>query len=126
MSSRTTCICRRAWTRFWSKPGYHLGLVLANQHLGQLSGPTREAIAANARTRVIFQCGQDDARYLAREFDPWLGDLQLRNLRPYQVAVRQFHAGRTERPFTAVTRPDPPSLGADHGRGLIEVALARS
>ena len=105
--------------------GYHLGLVLANQHLGQLSGPTREAIAANARTRVIFQCGQDDARYLAREFDPWLGDLQLRNLRPYQVAVRQFHAGRTERPFTGVTRPEPPSLGADHGRGLIEVALAR-
>src|ERR1700693_742759 len=105
--------------------GYHLGLVLANQHLGQLSGPTREAIAANARTRVIFQCGQDDARYLAHEFDPWLGDLQLRNLRPYQVAVRQFHAGRTERPFTGVTRPEPPSLGADHGRGLIEVALAR-
>src|ERR1700694_4365321 len=59
------------------------------------------------------------------EFPPWLGPLQLRTLRPYQVAVRQFHAGRTERPFTGVTRPEPPSLGADHGRGLIEVALAR-
>ena len=105
--------------------GYHLGLVLANQHLGQLASPTREALAANARTRVVFQCGQDDARYLAREFSPWLGDLQLRNLQPYQVAVRQFRDGRTERPFTGVTRPEPPSLGADHGRGLIEVALAR-
>lgn len=105
--------------------GYHVGLVLANQHLGQLAPPTREALAANARTRVVFQAGQDDARYLAREFAPWLGDLQLRNLRPHQVAVRQFRDGRTERPFTGVTRPEPPSLGDDHGESLIEAALKR-
>ena len=105
--------------------GYHLGLVLANQHLGQLASATREALAANARTRVTFQCGQDDARYLAREFSPWLGDLQLLNLQPHQVAVRQFRDGRTERPFTGITRPEPPSLGADHALGLIREALAR-
>ncbi|MHB8688118.1 MAG: type IV secretory system conjugative DNA transfer family protein [Candidatus Dormibacteraceae bacterium] len=105
--------------------GYHLGLVLANQHLGQLASATREALAANARTRVVFQCGQDDARYLAREFSPWLGDLQLRNLQPHQVAVRQFRDGRTERPFTGVTRPEPPSFGADHAAALTAAALAR-
>ena len=27
--------------------------------------------------------------------------------------------------IAGVTRPEPPSLGADHARGLIEVALAR-
>jgi hypothetical protein len=105
--------------------GYHLGLVLANQHLGQLASPTREALAANARTRVVFQCGQEDARYLAREFSPWLGDLQLLNLQPHQVAVRQFRDGRTERPFTGVTRPEPPSLGAAHAAALTVAALER-
>ena len=105
--------------------GYHLGLTLANQHLGQLNPTTREALAANARTRVTFQCGQDDARYLAREFEPWLGDLQLRNLRPHQVAVRQFRNGRTERPFTGVTRPEPPSLGSDNAEQLVTAALRR-
>jgi hypothetical protein len=105
--------------------GYRLGLVLANQHLGQLASPTREALAANARTRVVFQCGQEDARYLAREFSPWLGDLQLRNLQPHQVAVRQFRDGRTERPFTGVTRPEPSSLGAAHAAALTAAALAR-
>jgi hypothetical protein len=105
--------------------GYRLGLVLANQHLGQLASATREALAANARTRVVFQCGQEDARYLAREFSPWLGDLQLLNLQPHQVAVRQFRDGRTERPFTGITRPEPPSLGAAHAAALTASALAR-
>ena len=105
--------------------GYHLGLVLANQHLGQLTTTTREALAANARTRVVFQCGQEDARYLAREFSPWLSDLQLMNLQAHQVAVRLFRDGRTERPFTGVTRPEPPGFGADHAAALSAVALAR-
>jgi len=105
--------------------GYRLGLVLANQHLGQLASATREALAANARTRVVFQCGQEDARYLAREFSPWLGDLQLLNLQPHQVAVRQFRDGRTERPFTGITRPEPPSLGAAHAAALTAAALTR-
>jgi hypothetical protein len=51
-----------------------LGLVLAHQHLGQLTSATREAIVANARTRVVFQCGLDDARALAAEFEPALGE----------------------------------------------------
>ncbi|MGI0131115.1 MAG: type IV secretory system conjugative DNA transfer family protein, partial [Thermoplasmata archaeon] len=106
--------------------GYHVGLVLANQHLGQLSSTTREALAANARTRITFQCGQDDARNLAREFEPWLGDRQLRNLQPYQVAVRQFLGGRTERPFTGVTRPETPSLGEESAQQLVAAALQRT
>ncbi|HUY25276.1 MAG TPA: type IV secretion system DNA-binding domain-containing protein [Candidatus Saccharimonadales bacterium] len=104
---------------------YHMGLVLANQHMGQLAASTRDALSANARTRVIFQCGQEDARYLAREFEPWLGELQLRNLQRFQVAVRLCRNGRTERPFTATTLPLPPALGDGHAERLIEAALER-
>ncbi|MGI0130186.1 MAG: type IV secretory system conjugative DNA transfer family protein, partial [Thermoplasmata archaeon] len=35
--------------------GYHLGLVLANHHMGQLAPSTRDALSANAHTRVAFQ-----------------------------------------------------------------------
>ena len=105
--------------------GYRLSLVLANQHLGQLAGPTREALASNARTRVVFQCGQEDARYLAREFDPWLEERHLRSLQPFQVAVRMFAAGHTVRPFTGRTRPAPAAPTSDHSARLIDTALER-
>jgi hypothetical protein len=105
--------------------GYHLGLVLANQHLGQLTTATRDAIAANARTRVVFQCGQDDARTLAREFEPTLGERDLRDLGRFEVAVRLCSGGRTGEPFRGVTRPEGPSLGPDHAAALRAYALAR-
>ena len=105
--------------------GYHLGLVLANQHLGQLGTTTRAALASNARTRVTFQCGQEDARYLAREFGPQLGEHQLRNLRQFQVALRLCVDGHTETPFTGVTRFAPASLGEEQGARLVRCALER-
>ncbi len=105
--------------------GYHLGLVLANQHLGQLQSSTREALAANARTRIVFQCGQEDARYLAREFDP-LTERDLRNLERFQVAARLCLDGHTEPPFTGVTRPMPDSLGDRHASWMVEAVLARA
>ena len=105
--------------------GYRLGLVLANQNLGQLPGSIREALAANARTRVVFQCGQEDARYLARECEPELGERQLRSLRRFQVAVRLNQGGHTERPFTGITQAMPASLGDLHAADLIKRSLER-
>jgi hypothetical protein len=105
--------------------GYHLGLVLANQHLGQLTTAARDAIAANARTRVVFQCGQDDARTLAREFEPTLGERDLRDLARFQVAVRLCTNGRTGQPFTGFTRPERPSLGPAYAAALRRHALTR-
>ena len=103
---------------------YHLGLVLANQHLGLLGPSIRESLTANARTRAVFQTGQDDAQYLAREYEP-LTPYDLRNLQARQVAVRLCVNARTEPPFMGTTRPAPVSLGIDHARELIRVSLSR-
>jgi hypothetical protein len=105
--------------------GYRLNLVLANQHLGQLSPPTREALAANARTRVVFQSGQEDAHYLAREFEPQLSRRDLQNLARFQVAIRLSVDGRTEPPFTGITAPPPLSLGTDHAQALAMKSVQR-
>jgi hypothetical protein len=105
--------------------GYRLSLTLANQHLAQLSATTREALAANARTRVVFQCGQDDAHYLAREFEPVFSRLSLQSLQRFQVAVRLCVDGHSEPPFTAVTADSPPSLGDAHASRLAQSSLHR-
>ncbi len=105
--------------------GYRLGLVLANQHLGQLSASTQEALASNARSRIVFQCGQDDARYMAREFGPQLGEHELRNLQRFQIAARLCVNGRSEPPVTAITRGAPPGFGPEHAARLMQHSLER-
>ena len=54
--------------------GYRLSLCLAHQHLGQLPREMREALAANARTKLYFQLSPHDAHALGRELEPELGD----------------------------------------------------
>ena len=105
--------------------GYRLSLTLANQHLAQLAPATREALSANARTRVVFQCGQDDAHYLAREFEPALSRQNLQSLGRYQVALRLCVDGHTVPPFTGVTAGPPPSLGEDHAAQVAAASLRR-
>jgi hypothetical protein len=103
---------------------YRLNLTLANQHLAQLKDSTREALGANARTRVVFQCGQDDARLFAREFEP-LTDHQLQNLGRFQVAVRLCVDGHTEPAFTGHTEPPAPGLGELNAERLVRRSLER-
>ena len=45
--------------------GLGVGLTLAHQHLAQLPPAMRSAVLANARSRVAFQLGSDDARAIA-------------------------------------------------------------
>jgi len=81
-----------------------VSLTLANQNLGQLSRELREAIDANARSKVVFQCGQDDAAYLARSFAP-LDASALESLPRFEMAARLAIGGTTSRAFTLRTSP---------------------
>ncbi len=45
--------------------GLGVGLTLAHQHLAQLPAAMRSAVLANARSRVCFQMGSEDARLIA-------------------------------------------------------------
>lgn len=85
---------------------YRLALTISNQHLGQLPKALRDAISSNARSRVVFQCGQEDARYIAREFAPIEAE-HLMSLPRFHVAARLAAAGETSRAFTFRTLPLP-------------------
>jgi type IV secretory system conjugative DNA transfer VirD4/TraG family protein/type IV secretion system coupling TraD/TrwB family protein len=93
--------------------GYRLSLCLAHQHLGQLPKEMREAIAANARTKIYFQLSAQDAQTLGREVEPELAAHDLAHLPRYNAAVRLCHQGETGPAFTLTTQPlDPAHAGS--------------
>ncbi|HTB69951.1 MAG TPA: type IV secretory system conjugative DNA transfer family protein, partial [Solirubrobacteraceae bacterium] len=89
---------------------YRLSLCLAHQHLAQLPRDLREAIGANARTKVYFQASRDDAATLEREVRPELSAHDLAHLPLYTAAVRLCHNGQPGRAFTLGTEALPPAI----------------
>jgi hypothetical protein len=85
--------------------GYRLSLCLAHQHLGQLPKEMREALAANARTKLYFQLSPQDAQTLGKEVEPELAAHDLAHLPRYTAAVRLCHTGETGPAFTLTTEP---------------------
>lgn len=90
--------------------GYRLSLVLAHQHLAQLPRDLREAVSANARTKLFFATSPEDARILARHVAPGLGEHDLSHLAAYQAAARLVVDGAERPAFTIRTRPAPPPV----------------
>lgn len=90
--------------------GLHLGLTLAHQNLGQLPTAMRSEVLANARNRASFKLGHDDARVLAREFDPHLAEADLRGLRAFEIYAGLQAGGSAQPPCSAITHPAPPAI----------------
>jgi hypothetical protein len=100
--------------------GLGVGLTLAHQHLGQLPGALKEAVLANARSRVIFQTASGDAKRLGREVAPYLSPADILGLGPFEVVLSLASGGRTSPPTTGRTVPPPPLTG------MAEAALTAS
>lgn len=90
--------------------GYRLSLTLAHQNLTQLPREIADGIAANARTKIYFTTGPDDAARLARHIHPHLSEHDLAHLGAFQVAVRPMVDNRATHAFTATTRQLPPPI----------------
>ena len=91
--------------------GLGLGLTLAHQHLGQLPASVREAVLANARSRVIFQVAAKDAGALAKELAPYLKAADLQALGRYEVVTTLATGARVAPPATAITLTPPDVTG---------------
>jgi hypothetical protein len=80
--------------------------------MGQLPREMRDALGANARTKVVFTCSPEDAYGLARHFSPELSEHDLSHLSTYQAACRPTIAGGLGHAFTFRTLPlGPESTG---------------
>ncbi|MGB6162366.1 MAG: type IV secretion system DNA-binding domain-containing protein, partial [Pseudonocardiaceae bacterium] len=90
--------------------GFRVAMTLAHQHLGQLPRELREGISTNARNKIFFTAGPEDARELARHTTPRLTDHDLAHLGVYHAAVRLVVRGEQTEPFTLRTHPLPPAI----------------
>jgi len=104
---------------------FRLGLVLAHQHLRQLPAAVRQAVLANARTRIVFQCSQDDATVLGREFGPVVTATDLRSLDRHRAAIRLCVDGSTRPAFVGRTLPPPPAGDAEVAEQIRRLSRTR-
>jgi hypothetical protein len=103
--------------------GYRLSLVLAHQHLAQLPRDTQLALSTNARNKIIFNVGPEDAKALARHTLPELDEHDLTHLDAYQAAARLVINNRETAAFTLATRPPKPPVGETTA---VRAAVART
>jgi len=96
--------------------GLGLGMTLAHQHLGQLPGPVQEALLANARSRVCYQLGPQDAFVFARSA-PQLEPVDFQSLDKYQIYASLVADGQVTGYASAVTKAP--------GKGITDPAEVR-
>jgi len=104
--------------------GYRLGLTLAHQHLRQLPAELADALATNARTKIVFACSPQDARTLARHTEPVLSDHDLSHLPAFTAAARLVVHSADTAAFTLRTRPLPAAV-PDRASALRHAARRR-
>jgi energy-coupling factor transporter ATP-binding protein EcfA2 len=80
---------------------YGVGLILAHQHLHQLSDDIRHAVLGNAGTLIAFRVGPEDASVLAKEFQPDFDVLDLLNLPNRSIYLKLMIDGAPSKPFSA-------------------------
>jgi hypothetical protein len=87
---------------------YGVGLVLAHQYLHQLEPAIRHAVFGNAGTIIAFRVGAEDATFLAQEFQPTFGVLDLLNLPNRAIYLKLMIDGSPSAPFSATTSLQEP------------------
>ncbi len=80
---------------------FHVGLILAHQHLYQLEPEVRHAVLGNVGTIVSFRLGPEDAQIIAREFEPAFAREDLANLPNRSIYVKLMIDGSPSKPFSA-------------------------
>jgi hypothetical protein len=87
--------------------GFRLAMILAHQHLDQLSPGLRQGISANARNKIYFASSPGDARELARHTGPRLAEHDLAHLGAFHAAARLVVNGDQLPAFTFMTQTLP-------------------
>lgn len=110
---------------------FGLGMTLAHQHLGQLPTELRNAVLANARTKIVFQTSSTDAQAMSREFGSSVDDSDFMHLGRFEAIARVATGDGVSAPLTLSTREPAKGYGRgkqvrwesrqEHGRPVAEV-----
>lgn len=108
-------------TMFTEMRKYGVWLTIANQYLDQLKGPILNAVMGTVTTTIAFEVGGDDAKELAKYFQPNITPDDLLHLGKYRAAVRTTFNRHAESPFVIDTGPSPsiPDIQRAQARELL-------
>lgn len=84
---------------------FKISLTLANQYLYQLDMDIKNAVLGNVGTIIAFRAGQQDAKYLAKEFYPVFQTSDFTNLENFAIYLKLMISGKPSKPFSAITIP---------------------
>jgi type IV secretory pathway TraG/TraD family ATPase VirD4 len=104
---------------------YRLNLIVANQFIGQLTDPIRDAVFGNVGTIVSFRTGPEDADFLVKQFTPIFDARDLINLQIGQAAVRLLINGLPSQPFSMATLPPLNNYHAELGAAVKQLSAAK-
>ncbi|MBO6515118.1 MAG: ATP-binding protein [Bacteroidia bacterium] len=82
---------------------FKVGLVMANQYLGQLDPRIKDALLGNVGTVVSFRLSLSDARILEKEFYPIFKAIDFVDLPNYHIYLRMMIDGKPSKAFSAVS-----------------------
>jgi hypothetical protein len=95
--------------------GYGVALTLAHQHLGQLPRELKDAVLANARSRVMFGLSSKDAVELARTSRGQVEPIDLESLPAYK-AYAALLVGGSPAPWVSITTQPMPKRSSNAER----------
>jgi hypothetical protein len=99
-------------TDFLARARQHsAGIVAVAQHIKQFPTQVREAMLSEARSKIAFQPGAEDATILARQFGPLVTATDLQTLPPRTAMAALVVGGSVVAPTTIATAPPPPPTG---------------
>lgn len=99
---------------------FGLTLVLSHQILTQLPPKLRSVIRNNVGLQMLFQCGYEDARQLARELPPELESYSLRALEVGQAFVMDRTGKARLIQFNPPPKPAPKLIHATYRESLLK------
>jgi hypothetical protein len=102
---------------------YHVGLTLANQHVGQLTGEIRDALLGNVGSILSFRLGATDAVAMESILAPSsIAAQHLITLPDYTAYGRLLISGHRTPVFTLQTQPSLVEYTEQRAEGIRELS----
>lgn len=88
---------------------YGLSLTVANQYIAQMSMAVKDAVFGNVGSMIAFRMSADDARVLARYFEPKFTEYDLVHMHNRHFVINMTIEGEKVPAFSAITLNLPPT-----------------
>ena len=82
---------------------FHLGIIMATQHLGNITAELQDAIFGNIGTLICFRIGSTDVKRLVRDFAPIFDEQDLLHLQRFHFYIKLCIDGLQSVGFSAKT-----------------------